>query len=103
MLRFILLLVQHISWLPMIKKEKNDTFKSTYVFVLYFRPMSKAKESYTKANTLSCIVGLCVGHVTTIELRNDAHVTGKIISVDGFMNVTFEKSLLLRKSTTKMA
>ena len=77
----------------MIKKEKNDTFKSTYVFVLYFRPMSKAKESYSKANTLSCIVGLCVGHVTTIELRNDAHVTGKIISVDGFMNVTFEKSL----------
>ena len=55
--------------------------------------MSKAKESYSKANTLSSIVGLCVGHVTTIELRNDAHVTGKIVSVDGFMNVTFEKSL----------
>ena len=71
---------------------KKNTSKSTF-FVLYFRSMSKAKESYSKANTLSSIVGLCIGHVTTVELRNDAHVTGKIISVDGFMNVTFEKSL----------
>ena len=55
--------------------------------------MSKAKELYLKTNTLSCVVALCRGYVTTIELRNEAHVTGKVVDVDGFMNVTLENSV----------
>ena len=34
---------------------------------------------------LSGLVGECVGTITTVELRNEAFVTGKIVEVDGFM------------------
>lgn len=53
--------------------------------------MSTAKEQFLKHNTLTCIVELCVGHKTTVELRNEAYVSGRIIEVDGFMNVTMKK------------
>ena len=52
--------------------------------------MSRGKEDYLKNNTLSCVVAMCISEKTTIELRNESHVTGKIIDVDGFMNVTLE-------------
>lgn len=54
--------------------------------------MSTAKEKFLKVNTLACLVGQCVGHVTTVELRNEAFVSGKVVHVDGFMNVTLEKA-----------
>lgn len=53
--------------------------------------MTTAKEQFLKHNTLTCIVELCVGHKTTVELRNEAHVSGRVIEVDGFMNVTMKK------------
>lgn len=53
--------------------------------------MSTAKEKFLKINTLACLVEQCVGHITTIELRNEAYVSGKVSQVDGFMNVTLEK------------
>lgn len=31
-----------------------------------------------------------MNHVTTVELRNDAHVTGLVKEVDGFMNVVMD-------------
>ena len=43
--------------------------------------MSRAAENHAKANTLSCVIGLCIGKVTTIELRNESHVTGRIVEV----------------------
>ena len=55
--------------------------------------MSKAKEGYLIKNTLSCVVKLCVGREATIELRNDSFVTGYVVAVDGFMNVTLSKVL----------
>ena len=50
--------------------------------------MSSAKEQFLKFNTLSCLIGQCVGYVTTVELRNEAFVTGKVVEVDGFMYVS---------------
>ena len=50
--------------------------------------MSSAKEQFLKFNTLSCLIGQCVGYVTTVELRNEAFVTGKVMEVDGFMYVS---------------
>ena len=44
--------------------------------------MSGAAEKHAKANTLSCVVGLCVGKVTTIELRNESHITGRVVEVN---------------------
>lgn len=41
-------------------------------------------------NTLSCVVKGLEGLYTTIDLRNEATVTGKISFVDGFMNVEME-------------
>jgi len=54
--------------------------------------MTTAKEQFLKFNTLSGLVGECVGTITTVELRNEAFVTGKVVEVDGFMNVTLEKA-----------
>ena len=43
--------------------------------------MSSAAEKHAKANTLSCVIGLCIGKVTTVELRNESHVTGRVVEV----------------------
>jgi small nuclear ribonucleoprotein (snRNP)-like protein len=54
--------------------------------------MSSAKEKFLSVNTLAGVVQQCVGSVTTIELRNEAYVTGHVVDVDGFMNVTVQKA-----------
>lgn len=53
--------------------------------------MSVAKDRFLENNTLACVIELCVGHVTTVELRNESHVTGRVTHVDGFMNVTMRE------------
>nr|CAH7758853.1 unnamed protein product [Callosobruchus chinensis] len=50
------------------------------------RPVSK-KEQYFYHNSLVCVVKALEGIYTTIDLRNDTYVTGKIVRVDGWMNV----------------
>ena len=32
-------------------------------------------------NTVACVLKMCEGRVTTIELRNEAYVTGKVVAV----------------------
>lgn len=54
--------------------------------------MTSAAEKHAKANTLSCIIGFCIGKVTTVELRNESHVTGRVVEVDGFMNTTLREA-----------
>lgn len=54
--------------------------------------MTSAAEKHAKANTLSCVIGLCIGKVTTVELRNESHVTGRVVEVDGFMNTTLREA-----------
>lgn len=53
--------------------------------------MSSTKEFHQSLNTLSCLVIQCIGHKTTVELRNEGYVTGIVSNVDGFMNVTMKK------------
>ncbi|KAI0213992.1 U7 snRNA-associated Sm-like protein LSm10, partial [Lamellibrachia satsuma] len=38
-------------------------------------------------NTLVCLLQGLTGHVAKIELRNEASLVGKIMHVDGFMDV----------------
>ena len=57
--------------------------------------MSSTKEYQHRLNTLSCLVIQCIGHKTTVELRNEAHVTGVVTNVDGFMNVNMKKVLFV--------
>lgn len=45
--------------------------------------MSSAAEKFHASNTLSFVVGLCVGKVTTVELKNDCFVTGRVTEVCG--------------------
>ncbi|CAH1971235.1 unnamed protein product [Acanthoscelides obtectus] len=45
------------------------------------------KEQYFFHNNLVCVVKALEGVYTTIDLRNDRYVTGKIVRVDGWMNV----------------
>ena len=48
--------------------------------------MSNAAEKHAKANTLSCVIGLCIGKITTIELRNESHITGRVVEVIIILN-----------------
>ena len=67
--------------------------------------MSSAKETHLMPNTLAYVVRMCLGKVTTVELRNEAHVTGRVIDVDGYMNVTMKQAELVdpsRKTRTKL-
>ena len=48
--------------------------------------MTSAAEKHAKANTLSCIIGFCIGKVTTVELRNESHVTGRVVEVRFYIN-----------------
>ena len=43
-------------------------------------------EGFLAANTLSCVVKMCLGKVTTIELRNEAFATGLITEVSKSLN-----------------
>ncbi len=43
-----------------------------------------AGDSYLLQNTLSCVLEMCVGKVATVELRNEAHVTGRVVSVSWY-------------------
>ena len=63
--------------------------------------MSKEANSYMRANTLSCVVELSLGKVTTVELRNESFVTGKVVEVDGFMNVTLQDVVFTTPSGIK--
>jgi small nuclear ribonucleoprotein (snRNP)-like protein len=49
-------------------------------------------EKHLMYNSLACIANLCLGKVTTVELRNESHVTGRITCVDGFMNITMSQA-----------
>ncbi|XP_040564485.1 U7 snRNA-associated Sm-like protein LSm10 [Lepeophtheirus salmonis] len=60
--------------------------------------MSSGREAFYFHNTLACILRGCLGSVTTIELRNDSSVKGRIIEVDGFMNTTMAESLFIDAS-----
>ena len=48
--------------------------------------MTAAMEGFLAANTLSCVVKMCLGKVTTIELRNEAFATGLITEVSKSLN-----------------
>ena len=63
--------------------------------------MSKELNSFMRVNTLSCVIELSLGKVTTVELRNESFVTGKVVEVDGFMNVTLEDVIFTTPSGMK--
>lgn len=48
------------------------------------------KEQFLFYNTLIGLVGTLESSYTTIDLRNDCYVCGKISKVDGYMNVELE-------------
>lgn len=54
-----------------------------------------------RVNTLSCVIELSLGKVTTVELRNESYVTGRVAEVDGFMNVTLEDVIFTTPSGIK--
>ena len=54
--------------------------------------MTSAQEVYLMNNTLVVILKMCLGQTTCVELRDESHVIGKVVEVDGFMNVTLEEA-----------
>lgn len=47
-----------------------------------------ARENYYIKNTLICLLKAVEGKVTTVELRNENAVTGRVDDVDGYMNIS---------------
>jgi hypothetical protein len=43
--------------------------------------MSSAQETFLANNTLTCVLRLCLGKETTVELRNEAFVSGRVVDV----------------------
>ncbi|KAF2897753.1 hypothetical protein ILUMI_08416 [Ignelater luminosus] len=52
------------------------------------------KERFFFFNNLVSVVKGLEGQYTTIDLRNEACLTGKIVNVDGYMNVELEDVIL---------
>ncbi|KAG5897295.1 hypothetical protein JTB14_011460 [Gonioctena quinquepunctata] len=52
--------------------------------------LSSKREKFQFFNTLSCLVKSMEGLHTLIDLRNENAVSGKIVKVDGWMNVEME-------------
>jgi len=57
--------------------------------------MSAAQEKFLLSTNLSGLLNACVGEIITVELRNEAYVTGKLVSSDGFMCCSLEKAQLI--------
>ncbi|KAL4228310.1 LSM domain [Mactra antiquata] len=53
--------------------------------------MDTARERYYVMNTMLCLIKALEGKKTTIELRDEKQVTGKIVNVDGYMNVSMKR------------
>lgn len=49
------------------------------------------RERALAERTLITLLQACEGHITTVELRNEAYAEGKISQVDGYMNVNMIK------------
>jgi len=49
--------------------------------------MSVKQERVLRATGLAALASACTGMVTTVELRNEGFVTGKVVQSDGYMNV----------------
>lgn len=67
--------------------------------------METSREKYYIMNTMLCLLKFLEGKVTTVETRGEKTATGKIISVDGYMNITMENvtfwSLTMEKKFDK--
>ena len=45
------------------------------------------EEKYSAEKTLICLLHACKGSITTVELRDESALYGRIAHVDGFMNI----------------
>ncbi|CAG5018072.1 unnamed protein product [Parnassius apollo] len=52
-----------------------------------------SKEKFYYHNTLLCLVQSLQEQNITVDLRNDAYVCGTVVSVDGFMNISFSHAV----------
>ncbi len=43
--------------------------------------MQGTGDQFLLHNTLACVLRMCEGRVTTVELRNEAYVTGRVVAV----------------------
>jgi len=49
------------------------------------------RERFKYENTLVCLLQALAGRKTTVELRNETAIEGKIVHVDGFMNTEMSR------------
>lgn len=56
------------------------------------------REKHRLYNTLASVPVALIGHAVLIELLNLRSVAGRIVSVDGFMNISLEEVVLIDKT-----
>lgn len=55
--------------------------------------MTSLRDRFKSCNTLVCLLQGMIGQTTTVELRNEDSVLGKIVKVDGIMNMDIENAV----------
>jgi len=53
--------------------------------------MAAGREKALLGSTLACVLPALRNQRTTVELRNESYVTGRVVQGDGFMNITMEE------------
>lgn len=56
---------------------------------------SSKKENFLFHNTLVCLVKALEGTYTLVDLRNESCIAGKIVKVDGYMNIEMEEAVFI--------
>jgi small nuclear ribonucleoprotein (snRNP)-like protein len=52
--------------------------------------METKREKFFMMNSMLCLLKVVEGKITTVELRGEKEVTGRIKQVDGYMNINME-------------
>ena len=60
------------------------------IFIFTVSKMASAQEKAMMGTTLACLLPSLRNKRTTVELRNESFVTGRVVQTDGFMNITME-------------
>lgn len=58
--------------------------------------METARERFYFRNTMLCLLKAIEGMHTTVEMRDEKEVSGVIIKVDGYMNISMKDAVMKR-------
>ncbi|XP_013166829.1 PREDICTED: U7 snRNA-associated Sm-like protein LSm10 isoform X2 [Papilio xuthus] len=77
----------------LITKRSHNLLCNMNVQQMNPRFIGTPKEKFAFFNTLLCLVKSLQGQYVNVDLRNDSNVCGLLLTVDGFMNLSFSTAV----------